>query len=69
MDKNYVIQCAFTGVHHEKGLERKCAHSSVSEKRRFWTTMDRSLRELFLVEVRLPTSSGKAIFCLSSTFR
>ena len=31
--------------------------------------MDRNMRELLLVEVRISTSSGKAIFCLSSTFR
>ena len=42
-------------VYHQKASEGKCAHLSVSEERRCWTTMDKSLHELLLIEVRIPT--------------
>ena len=63
-----VASCCYW-VYYQKASEGKCIHSSVSEERRYWTTMDRNLRELLLVEVRIPTKSGKTIFRLSSTFR
>ena len=50
----YSVRCSL--VYHQKASERKCAHSSVSEGRKCWTTMDRILRELLLVEVRIFTS-------------
>ena len=55
-------------VYHLKVSEGKCTRSSVFQERRCWTTMDKSSRELLLDEVRIPTSSEKAIFCLASTF-
>ena len=39
------------------------------EERICWITTDRNLRELLLVEVIIPTSSGEEKFRLSSTFR
>ena len=48
MDKKYVIKCTVRGLYHQKASEGKCAHSSVSEERRCWTTMDRRMANSYL---------------------
>ena len=68
MNKKYEIQCAVRGCTTKKRQKESVPIHRFPE-RRCWTTMYRNWREILLVEVRISTSSEKAIFCLLSTFR
>ena len=72
MNTKYEIECAVSECTSKRGWKKNVSIHRFPKRENAgqrWITMDRRIRKSLLVEVKIPSSSRKTIFSLSSTFR